>query len=74
MENRSLLIGVVGLSAFLFLILFLNLFFVPKITRDVIQELKREYTPGPYDPAYDPDKINPNLLRSEVSETQIESN
>lgn len=74
MENKNLVLGVIGLGLFLVLALLLNSVLVPKITRNVIQELKREYTPGPYDPGFDPDKINPNLLRSEVSETQIQTN
>lgn len=74
MENKNLVLCVVGLGLFLALVLLLNSVLVPKITRNVIQELKREYAPGPYDPGFDPDKINPNLLRSEVSETQIQTN
>jgi len=74
MENKNLLLGVVGLGVFLAFILLLNVFLVPKITKNVIQELKREYTPGPYDPGFDPDKVNPNAMRSEVSETQIHAN
>lgn len=67
MENKNLLIGVLGLTLVLFLVFLANSFLVPKITRNVIQELKREYSPGPYDPGFDPDKVNPNLFRSEVS-------
>lgn len=74
MENKNLLLGVVGLGVFLVFVLLLNSFLVPKITKSVIQELKREYTPGPYDPGFDPDKVNPNVIRSEVSETQIHAN
>lgn len=74
MENKNLLVCVAGLGLILGLILFVNGFLVPKITKNVIQELRREYTPGPYDPGFDPDKVNPNALRSEVSETQIKVN
>lgn len=71
MENKNLVLVVVGLGLFLGLVLFVNNFLVPKITKNVIQELRREYTPGPYDPGFDPDKVSPNSFRSEVSETQI---
>lgn len=27
------------------------------VTRDVIQQLQRDYVPGPYIPGYDPDKV-----------------
>jgi hypothetical protein len=72
MENKNLTIAAVALAGFLLLALLLNVFLVPRITAKVIEELKRSYTPGPYDPGFDPDKVNPNALRnSEVSTTQI---
>ena len=37
-----------------------------------MDELKRSYTPGPYDPGFDPDKVNPNYFREpELSKVQV---
>lgn len=40
-------------------ILFNNLFLTEKVTQRVIERLKREYVPGPYEPGFDPDKVPP---------------
>jgi len=36
-----------------------------KIADKVIEKLHKEYTPGPYGPSFDPDKIDPNTFRNE---------
>lgn len=36
-----------------------NYFLVDKVTNKVIENLKREYVPGPYEPGFDPDKVPP---------------
>jgi len=36
-----------------------NLVLTEKITAKVMQNLKRDYAPGPYDPGFDPDKVPP---------------
>lgn len=41
-------------------VLFLNnLTLTNKITEKVIENLKRDYVPGPYEPGFDPDKVPP---------------
>ncbi len=64
MDNKNLTIIAVGLTMFLGLVLFFNNILVDKITNKVIQELRRTYTPGPYDPGFDPDKVDPNSFRN----------
>lgn len=48
-------------------VLFLFIFGVPKlidkICDRVIVKLQKEYSPGPYSPGFDPDKISPNSWR-----------
>jgi hypothetical protein len=39
-------------------------YLVNKVTDNVIQKLKAEYTPGPYGPSFDPDKVNPDVFRN----------
>lgn len=36
-----------------------NLVLVPKVTSRVLESLKRDYVPGPYEPGFDPDKVPP---------------
>lgn len=49
------LIGVIALN---------NVIMVRKVTDRVIQQLKRDYVPGPYDPGYDPDKVPPKAFQN----------
>ena len=71
-SNKNLLILVASLTGLLFFVLFLNNYLVDKIADRVINELKRTYTPGPYDPGYDPDKVNPSYFREpELSKIQV---
>lgn len=34
-----------------------NITLTQRITNKVMENLKRDYTPGPYDPGFDPDKV-----------------
>lgn len=38
-----------------------NLVLTNKITNRVLDSLKRDYVPGPYEPGFDPDKVPPRL-------------
>lgn len=72
MSNKILINWALGLFAALVLTLLLNNLLVDKITNRVMDELKRSYTPGPYDPGFDPDKVNPNYFREpELSKVQV---
>lgn len=37
--------------------------FIDKVSNHVIQKLKKDYTPGPYDPGFNPDLIDPSSLK-----------
>jgi hypothetical protein len=37
----------------------------PAVVYQVIDSLRKEYSPGPYSPGFDPDKIDPRLMRQE---------
>ena len=43
-----------------------NLFLTHKVADRVLQTLKREYVPGPYDPGFDPDKVPPKKPTSYI--------
>lgn len=38
-----------------------NLVMTMKITARVMDSLKRDYVPGPYEPGFDPDKVPPRI-------------
>lgn len=63
-ENKNLLIATIGLFVILIAVFLGKDLLIQKITKEVVEELKREYTPGPYSPGLDPDKVDPNLMRS----------
>ena len=64
MKNNNVLIAVASVVTFLFATtLFFNFYLVEKITDNVIEKLKRDYAPGPYDPGFDPYKVDPNIFR-----------
>lgn len=44
-------------------VLFSALVMPKKITQQVIQGLKRDYVPGPYEPGFDPDKVPPGSIK-----------
>jgi hypothetical protein len=41
-------------------------YLVNKVTDRVIQKLQKEYSPSPYGPGLDPDKIDPDALKRPV--------
>lgn len=60
-NNRNILVIIALFSSILFGVVLINNLMIDKITEKVIFELKREYTPGPYDPGFDPDKVPTNI-------------
>ena len=34
-----------------------------RVTQRVMDQLKRTYTPGPYSPGFDPDKVDPRSMQ-----------
>jgi NADH:ubiquinone oxidoreductase subunit 3 (subunit A) len=49
---------------FLLVVLAVNNFVLTeKITTRVMNTLKRDYVPGPYEPGFDPDKVPPKSAR-----------
>ena len=59
MTKENLKLVVVMLS-FLIATLFVNnLVLTKRIAARVVEDLKRDYVPGPYEPGFDPDKVPP---------------
>lgn len=40
-----------------------NLVMTKRVTSKVLESLKRDYVPGPYNPGFDPDKVPPGSVR-----------
>lgn len=40
-----------------------NVVMTSKITARVLESIKRDYVPGPYEPGFDPDKVPPKSVR-----------
>lgn len=40
-----------------------NAVLTSKITAKVLDSLKRDYVPGPYEPGFDPDKVPPKSVK-----------
>ena len=72
MNKNYILMILATIVTTLFIVVLASNLLVDKISDKVIQELKRTYTPGPYDPGFDPDKLNPSVMK-EISTTQIEN-
>jgi hypothetical protein len=60
-----------SIVSLLFVLLLANKYLVEHVKNQVIQELRRDYVPGPYDPGFDPDKVNPNFRKSSVSKAIV---
>lgn len=43
-----------------------------RIVNSVIEELKRDYVPGPFSPGFDPDKLDPSALKENDVEPDVE--
>lgn len=61
-ENRIIL-AVVAFTLLLAGGLGVKYYLVDKVADTVIERLQKPYTPGPYGPGVDPDKINPVNLK-----------
>lgn len=40
-----------------------NVVMTEKVAQRVVQILKRDYAPGPYQPGFDPDKVPPGSIK-----------
>lgn len=52
----------IWIAVILGVVLFFGFLYPSYVTNRVIKELRMEYTPGPYAPGFDPDKVNPRLF------------
>ena len=64
-NNKLFIVLIVAtlLNAFFF---FGSKFIIEKTANKVIEKLQKDYSPSPYGPGIDPDKINPNNVRRQL--------
>jgi hypothetical protein len=63
MNKDDLKLASVALFVLVLSLLLNSVVLTNKITTRVLQNLKRDYVPGPYEPGFDPDKVPPKLSR-----------
>lgn len=61
MDQQKILLFIIVLILSVGLSAFGGHVVINKISDKVIEKLKREYVPGPYQPGFDPDKIEPKF-------------
>lgn len=57
--EKTLLAVVVGLVVFIGATYFLTNLVIDRVTNKVMERLQKEYSPSPYGPGFDPDKVPP---------------
>lgn len=58
-KNNKIIWAVLAVTFLNILVFGIGKFMVEKVTDRVIEKLQRDYSPSPYSPGFDPDKINP---------------
>ena len=61
--NENLKLATACLLVLVESVLLNTLVMTDKVADRVIQSLKRDYVPGPYEPGFDPDKVPPGSLK-----------
>lgn len=59
MNTETLKTAAIWLSALIVVLAVNNVVMTNRITSKVLEGLKRDYVPGPYEPGFDPDKVPP---------------
>lgn len=62
-DNNKFLWVIIGLTVVMLLVGVGGKFVINKISDKVIQKLQKEYSPSPYGPGVDPDKLDVEKLR-----------
>ena len=66
-NNKLVWIMVIG-SLCCWILVFGYVVTVNRVTDKVIERLQKEYSPSPYSPGFDPDKVNPKAFKTMFSE------
>lgn len=67
LKNRLVLV-VVASSVVLWLFVLQFMFLTNTVKSRVINELRQNYSPSPYGPGFDPDKVNPQAFKTMLTD------
>jgi len=62
LKNNKILIALVVITSVNLLFFVFGKILIEKITTNVIEKLQKEYSPSPYGPGFDPDKVDPRIF------------
>jgi hypothetical protein len=65
-KNNKWVWIIVGVTIFNVVLFGMSELIVRRTTNKVIERLQKEYSPSPYGPGVDPDKVNPDAFRRKV--------
>ena len=68
LKNKKFLWAIAALTVFNVSIYLFSPLIVDIVADRVIEKLEREYSPSPYGPGIDPDKVNFDFLKMSLSE------
>jgi|GEM_PF-3161278 len=74
LKNNKLFWVVVIFSVLNLGIFFVSKFVISKTTDKVIEKLQKEYSPSPYGPGLDPDKVDPESLKNQKVYFELRKN
>lgn len=63
MTKENLQLVTVMLAVLIGVLFVNNMVMTSRVTSKVIESLKRDYVPGPYNPGFDPDKVSPGVAK-----------
>lgn len=70
LKNNKIIWIVGALAIFNVLLLVMGKIVIDKAADRVIQRLQKDYSPSPYGPGFDPDKVDPRLLRRPIERVE----
>ena len=74
LKNKKFLWAIAALTVFNVSIYLFSPLIVDIVADRVIEKLEREYSPSPYGPGIDPDKVNFDFLEMSLPENNAEKN
>ena len=63
LKDNKLFIPMTIIASLVFFVIVCNKIIVDKVADRVIQKLQKEYSPSPFAPGFDPDKIDINKIK-----------
>lgn len=74
LKKNKVFLVLVGVTALNIVIFFLGKFFIEKAADRVIQKLQKEYSPSPYGPGFDPDRVNTDAFKANRRFFEVKTN